>query len=54
MSIFKKKVCQYVTFLCTFDDIINFRGARGTKNWTIYVVFQSEYYVKKFEWAYRK
>jgi len=29
-----------------FDDVINFRGVRGTKNRTVCVVFQFEYYVK--------
>jgi len=32
--------------LCIFDDVIYFRGVRGTKNRIVCVVFQSECYVK--------
>jgi len=46
MSIFKKKKdFQCVTFLCTFDDVINFREL-GEPKVGPFVFFQSEYYVK--------
>ena len=44
---FRKKNFLCVTFLCTSDDVINYRGGvRGTKNRIVFVEFQSECYVK--------